>query len=154
MKVDPALAAMVEVLKACRERATEKLRQDPDFAAKQPYMQAANAELPAAERYVIAKPADFGDFIVKEYLLTARRPSEGIDEVFTSLGAGETLPDGANSRRLEIEAGVLAISGGVPLGFPLSWQINTGIFLLVTAVASGFLALGVLKKSQPADLLR
>lgn len=49
---------------------------------------------------------------------------------------------------------MLAISGGVPMGFPLSWQINTAIFLIITAVASGFLALGVLKKSQPADLLR
>lgn len=48
----------------------------------------------------------------------------------------------------------LAIGGGVPMGFPVSWQINVAIFLLITAVVSGFLALGVLKKSQPADLLR
>ncbi|HEY8571812.1 ABC transporter permease [Phenylobacterium sp.] len=49
---------------------------------------------------------------------------------------------------------VLAIAGGVPMGFPLSWQITTAVFLMITAVVSGFLALGVLKKSQPADLLR
>jgi len=48
----------------------------------------------------------------------------------------------------------LAVAGGVPMGFPLSWQINVAIFLLITAVVSGFVALGVLKKSQPADLLR
>jgi len=49
---------------------------------------------------------------------------------------------------------ILAVNGGVPMGFPLSWQINVAIFLLITAVVSGFVALGVLKKSQPADLLR
>jgi putative ABC transport system permease protein len=49
---------------------------------------------------------------------------------------------------------ILAISGGVPMGFPLSWQITTAVFLMITAVVSGFVALGVLKKSQPADLLR
>jgi putative ABC transport system permease protein len=49
---------------------------------------------------------------------------------------------------------ILAISGGVPMGFPLNWQITTAVFLMITAVVSGFVALGVLKKSQPADLLR
>jgi putative ABC transport system permease protein len=49
---------------------------------------------------------------------------------------------------------LLAKSGGVPMGFPLSWQLGVALLLLVIAVASGFLALGVLKKSQPADLLR
>lgn len=49
---------------------------------------------------------------------------------------------------------VIAVNGGVPMGFPLTWQINVAIFLLITAVVSGFVALGVLKKSQPADLLR
>jgi putative ABC transport system permease protein len=49
---------------------------------------------------------------------------------------------------------LLAISNGVPMGFPLSWQMTTAVFLMITAVVSGFVALGVLKKSQPADLLR
>ena len=49
---------------------------------------------------------------------------------------------------------LLARSGGVPMGFPLPWEINVAILLLVTAAVSGFLALGILKKSQPADLLR
>jgi len=49
---------------------------------------------------------------------------------------------------------LLARNAGVPMGFPASWNITVTILLLVTAAASGFLALGVLKKSQPADLLR
>jgi putative ABC transport system permease protein len=49
---------------------------------------------------------------------------------------------------------LLAVGGGVPMGFPLGWQITTATFLMITAVVSGFVALGVLKKSQPADLLR
>jgi putative ABC transport system permease protein len=49
---------------------------------------------------------------------------------------------------------MLAQSGGVPMGFPLTWQIGVAILLLVIAGASGLFSLGVLKKSQPADLLR
>ena len=49
---------------------------------------------------------------------------------------------------------LLATHGGVPMGFPLNWQIGVAILLLVTAGASGLFALGILKKSQPADLLR
>jgi putative ABC transport system permease protein len=48
----------------------------------------------------------------------------------------------------------LAGSGGVPMSFPPFALIGVGILLLGIAVFSGFLAMGVLKKSQPADLLR
>lgn len=49
---------------------------------------------------------------------------------------------------------MLATWGHVPMGFPLSNIMSTAIFLLVIAVVSGLLSLGILKKSQPADLLR
>ena len=49
---------------------------------------------------------------------------------------------------------LLATNGGVPMGFPAPWLITVAILLIVTAGASGLFALGVLKKSQPADLLR
>jgi putative ABC transport system permease protein len=49
---------------------------------------------------------------------------------------------------------LLASKGGLPMAFPMSWVIGVAILLLVIAVASGLLALGILKKSQPADLLR
>jgi putative ABC transport system permease protein len=49
---------------------------------------------------------------------------------------------------------LLAVSGGVPMGFPLTWDIGVAVLLLVIAGASGLVSLGVLKKSQPADLLR
>jgi putative ABC transport system permease protein len=49
---------------------------------------------------------------------------------------------------------LLAQRGGLPMGFPLPWVVGVGILLLVIAIASGLLALGILKKSQPADLLR
>ncbi|WP_293676170.1 ABC transporter permease [uncultured Phenylobacterium sp.] len=42
----------------------------------------------------------------------------------------------------------------VPMGFPTPWIIGVSILLLVISGASGLLALGILKKSQPADLLR
>ncbi|WP_421932639.1 ABC transporter permease [Phenylobacterium sp.] len=49
---------------------------------------------------------------------------------------------------------LLAKSGGLPMGFPLPWVIGVAILLLVISLASGLMALGILKKSQPADLLR
>ncbi len=49
---------------------------------------------------------------------------------------------------------LLAQSGGVPMVFPLSNVISTAVFLLVIAMLSGLLSLGILKQSQPADLLR
>jgi putative ABC transport system permease protein len=49
---------------------------------------------------------------------------------------------------------LLGRSFGVPLDFPLFIDLPVAITLLVIALASGALSLGVLKKSQPADLLR
>jgi len=49
---------------------------------------------------------------------------------------------------------LLALNGGMPMGFPLPWVIGVSLLLLVISGASGLLALGILKKSQPADLLR
>ncbi|PNB52561.1 ABC transporter permease, partial [Pseudomonas sp. GW531-E2] len=49
---------------------------------------------------------------------------------------------------------LLAHAGNVPMAFPMSNIIATALFLLGIAMMSGFMALGILKKSQPADLLR
>jgi putative ABC transport system permease protein len=49
---------------------------------------------------------------------------------------------------------VLGRSFGVPMDFPLFIDLPVAITLLVIALVSGALSLGVLKKSQPADLLR
>jgi putative ABC transport system permease protein len=48
----------------------------------------------------------------------------------------------------------LAKAGGVPMGFPMFWIVFVSILLTVISIFSGVLSLGVLKKSQPADLLR
>ncbi len=52
--------------------------------------------------------------------------------------------------------GVAALgeAGGVPMSFPASYIIMAIVLLMVIALGSGMLSLGVLKKSQPADLLR
>ena len=49
---------------------------------------------------------------------------------------------------------LLAAGGGLTMTFPIPMVAGVCIMLLVIALASGFLSLGVLKKSQPADLLR
>ncbi|MFT4073991.1 MAG: ABC transporter permease [Asticcacaulis sp.] len=53
-------------------------------------------------------------------------------------------------------AGVATLAkwGGVPMSFPLFIDIPVAIMLMVIAILSGLFSLGVLKKSQPADLLR
>jgi len=43
---------------------------------------------------------------------------------------------------------------GMPMGFPVGWVTGVAILLLFISLASGLMSLGVLKKSQPADLLR
>ena len=49
---------------------------------------------------------------------------------------------------------LVAAAGGVPMAFPPLLIVVVAIFLIVIAMLSGFLSLGVLKNSQPADLLR
>ena len=49
---------------------------------------------------------------------------------------------------------LLAAGGGLTMSFPIPMVAGVCFMLLVIALASGFLSLGVLKKSQPADLLR
>jgi putative ABC transport system permease protein len=49
---------------------------------------------------------------------------------------------------------LLATNGGLPMGFPMPWVVGVSVLLLVISVVSGVFALGILKKSQPADLLR
>jgi len=43
---------------------------------------------------------------------------------------------------------------GMPMGFPIPWVVTVVILLSVISILSGLFSLGVLKKSQPADLLR
>jgi len=52
--------------------------------------------------------------------------------------------------------GVAALgkAGGVPMSFPASYIIGAVLLLMFIALGSGMLSLGILKKSQPADLLR
>ena len=49
---------------------------------------------------------------------------------------------------------LLAKASGVPMDFPLFIDIPVAVTLLIIAILSGALSLGILKKSQPADLLR
>ena len=49
---------------------------------------------------------------------------------------------------------LLGQAGGVPMAFPPEYIATAVILLMVIALGSGFLSLGILKKSQPADLLR
>lgn len=49
---------------------------------------------------------------------------------------------------------LLAVGGGLTMAFPIPMVAGVCVMLLAIALASGFLSLGVLKKSQPADLLR
>jgi putative ABC transport system permease protein len=43
---------------------------------------------------------------------------------------------------------------GVPMGFPRVWVGSVAGIMLIVAMLSGLMAMGALKKAQPADLLR
>lgn len=49
---------------------------------------------------------------------------------------------------------LLATKFGMPMGFPVPWVVTVVILLTIISLLSGVFSLGVLKKSQPADLLR
>jgi putative ABC transport system permease protein len=49
---------------------------------------------------------------------------------------------------------LLGKSGGLPMAFPIPAVLGVATLLMVISLASGLMSLGVLKKSQPADLLR
>jgi putative ABC transport system permease protein len=49
---------------------------------------------------------------------------------------------------------LLAKSGGLPMSFPLPAVIGVATLLMIISIASGLMSMGILKKSQPADLLR
>jgi putative ABC transport system permease protein len=49
---------------------------------------------------------------------------------------------------------MIANANGVPMSFPPMLIVVVAFFLVVIAMVSGFLSLGILKNSQPADLLR
>jgi putative ABC transport system permease protein len=49
---------------------------------------------------------------------------------------------------------LLAAGSGLTMSFPPTMVMMVSAMLVVIALLSGFLSLGVLKKSQPADLLR
>jgi putative ABC transport system permease protein len=49
---------------------------------------------------------------------------------------------------------VLSRISGVPMDFPLFIDVPVAVALVAIAILSGALSLGVLRKSQPADLLR
>jgi putative ABC transport system permease protein len=44
--------------------------------------------------------------------------------------------------------------GGVPMSYQMNWVTFVAILLMIIAILSGVFTMGVLKKSQPADLLR
>ena len=49
---------------------------------------------------------------------------------------------------------LLAGASGLTMAFPFGMVLGVSVMLILIALGSGFLSLGVLKKSQPADLLR
>jgi putative ABC transport system permease protein len=49
---------------------------------------------------------------------------------------------------------LLAHRAALPMGFRLDFTVGVAVLLMAISIASGLLSLGVLKKSQPADLLR
>jgi putative ABC transport system permease protein len=49
---------------------------------------------------------------------------------------------------------VVAAYFGLPMAYPIEWVTAVTVLLLFVAILSGVFSLGVLKKAQPADLLR
>jgi hypothetical protein len=68
-KREPAITAVVEVLRAVRDQATARLAGDPGYFKARPYIQEGNSCKPGT--YEILKAADLNAFIVQEYLASS-----------------------------------------------------------------------------------
>jgi hypothetical protein len=110
---EPAFALDLAVLEEVREAAGRKLQADPKYFEGVEYVRRANEGRAAADAYVIAKPADLGDFLVREYLLPGTGVSVKIDAVFNDLGLGTTQADNRNTRRFDFEAAGLSLSAAI-----------------------------------------
>ena len=74
-------------------------------------------------------------------------PSKGLHPAFFFAGLAATA-------LFTLAVYLFAANNGMPMGFPAPWVIGVSILLIVISCLSGVFALGILKKSQPADLLR
>lgn len=89
---EPAIPALVDVLRQMREAIGAKLAVDPGYFAQQAYVQEVNARRAPLPPYEIRKAADLNELIINEYLAT-NRPRAETDVVFTSMGVGLDLEE-------------------------------------------------------------
>jgi hypothetical protein len=92
----PAVPGMVALLKKCRTSATAKMTEVPTYFEKQPYI--LNAK--NAKGFVVRKPADVGDFIVQEFLLSTEDRYPELETVFVSIGL--TIEDASQLNTLAL----------------------------------------------------
>jgi hypothetical protein len=89
---DLALPKLVEALHEFRLAATKKMQdQGAEYFNQQVYVQQANHERDEADRFVIKRPSDLNDFVLRRYLTTTESGvSRGIIEVLASIDLPET----------------------------------------------------------------
>lgn len=88
---DKVLPKLVEALQEMREAAGKKMRENgPDYFNQQPWVVAANAERPAADKLVIKRPSDLNDFVLRAYLTSAER---GVTDKLKAVYASIDVPD-------------------------------------------------------------
>lgn len=80
---EPALPALVDVMRQAREATGAKLAADPQFFAQQPFLQAINAG--RATPYEVRKATDLNEILMEEYLAKNKHHSE-TDAVFALIG--------------------------------------------------------------------
>lgn len=92
---EPAIPALVDVMRRVREASTAKLVAEPGFFDAQTYLATANATRPAGKPpYAIAKPADLNELVVQGFVVRNANHGE-VDRIFASIGV-----DGYQSRRM------------------------------------------------------
>ncbi len=83
---EPAIPALIDIMRRVREASTAKLTADAAFFERQPYLAAANAALPAGRPpFAIRKPADLNEFLVQALVIPNKHHDE-TEAIFTSIG--------------------------------------------------------------------
>lgn len=105
------LPKLVETLHEFRLAAGKKMTAEgADYFDKQPYVVAANVGRAEADRYVIKRPSDLNDFVLRRYLTTTESGvSRGIIEVLTSIDLPEARMAMINDAMESLSSSILLV---------------------------------------------
>ncbi len=168
---EPAIPALVQIVRQAREKATEAMRRDPLFHTKLAWFNAANARAVASKRraapYAIERPADLGTLVIEEFIV--------IDSEDPTLDFSRPLTNSPDKDAFHLDALVTAFesigANGVPPAISPGGRgdgpdrrtadgrdqvdrLNQAQFEIVLQMVTHLLTLGAEEQAEISDTVR